>query len=170
MLAIGTGSVFGAQRRGRVKFVGGWGFRLGDQASGAVMGHALLVKALLAHDGLLPAETLLRDVVAEAGGPAGLVAQMAEAPPSDYARYMPRILEAAARGETAASAILSDADRILGKAVDLLGTGGPDLPVCFLGGMGGVFAQRLQPLLGGRITPPVGSALDGALALARDMV
>ena len=49
--AIGTGSVFGVQRGGGVRMIGGWGFQLGDHGSGAAMGRALCVRALLAHDG-----------------------------------------------------------------------------------------------------------------------
>ena len=49
--AIGTGSVFGAQRAGAVRMIGGWGFQLGDHGSGAVMGRSLCARALLAHDG-----------------------------------------------------------------------------------------------------------------------
>ena len=53
--ALGTGSIFGVQRGGAVRMIGGWGFLLGDQGSGARMGRALLEAALLAHDGLLDA-------------------------------------------------------------------------------------------------------------------
>ncbi len=50
--AIGTGSVYGVQRGGAVRIIGGWGFLLGDQGSGAWIGRSLLEAALLAHDGL----------------------------------------------------------------------------------------------------------------------
>jgi glucosamine kinase len=36
--AIGTGSVFGVQRAARIRQIGGWGFALGDEGSGAVLG------------------------------------------------------------------------------------------------------------------------------------
>ncbi|HEU0222349.1 MAG TPA: BadF/BadG/BcrA/BcrD ATPase family protein, partial [Paracoccaceae bacterium] len=51
--AIGTGSVFGLQRHGVLRMIGGWGFQLGDQGSGARMGRALYEAALLAHDGMI---------------------------------------------------------------------------------------------------------------------
>ena len=50
--AIGTGSVYGVQRGGGVRMIGGWGFLLGDQGSGAGSAGSLLEAALLAHDGL----------------------------------------------------------------------------------------------------------------------
>ena len=39
--ALGTGSVFGVQRGGEVRMIGGWGFLLGDQGSGARIGREL---------------------------------------------------------------------------------------------------------------------------------
>jgi hypothetical protein len=41
------------------------------------------------------------------------------------------------------------------------------LAVCFLGGLGQVFAQRLAWQLQGLIREPAGTGLDGALLLAR---
>jgi glucosamine kinase len=169
-LVTGTGSVFGVQKGGRVRFIGGWGFRLGDQASGANMGRELLIRALLAHDGLVPCDPLLREVVEEAGGPEALVARMADAPAADHAAYLPRILKAAEEGQPASRAILAEADQVLAHAIEVLAEGRPNVPVCFLGGIGPVFAERLAPIYSGRIRPPAGSALDGALALARGMV
>lgn len=168
-LVTGTGSVFGVQLDGVVRFIGGWGFRLGDQASGGCMGRALLTRALLAQDGLLPREPLLREVVDEAGGPEALVARMTDAPAADHAAYMPRLLRAAEAGEGTAQAILAEADQELVCAIECLGKGRPDLPICCLGGLGPVFAQRLALVYPGRIRPAVGTALDGALALARTM-
>ena len=82
--AIGTGSVFGVQRGGGVRMIGGWGFQLGDHGSGAGMGRALCVQALLAHDGEVERTPVLARLVAEHGGPAGIVAwgkATAPAPP-----------------------------------------------------------------------------------------
>jgi len=164
--AIGTGSVFGAQRGGHIETIGGWGFRLGDQASGAWMGRALCERALLAHDGLAERSPLLEAVLAEHGGPAGLVAFGQGAAPADFARYAPRLLEAAEAGDAAASAIVATAETDVARAIDRLMREGP-LPVCFLGGLGAVFAERLAGRYPGRIRTPRGSGLDGALLLAR---
>ncbi len=165
---LGTGSVFGVQRSGVVRMIGGWGFVLGDQGSGARIGRALYEAALLAHDGLAEATPLLRTVIDEAGGPAGLVSFGQRAQPADFARQVPRILEAAAAGDAAAAAILADADRAVTRAIDRLQADGP-LPVCFLGGLGPVFAARLAERYKGLIRAPLGTALDGALALAREV-
>ncbi len=65
-------------------------------------------------------------------------------------------------------AILAAAKGHVARAIDRLMAEGP-VPVCFLGGLGPAFAGRLAARYGGLIRPPAGSALDGALALARTL-
>ena len=166
--AIGTGSVFGVQRGGIERMIGGWGFQLGDHGSGAVIGRGLCVAALLAHDGEAEATPVLARLLAEHGGPAGIVAWGGAAAPRDFARLVPRVLDAAGEGDPAASAILARAEADVARAIDRLMADGA-LPVAFLGGLGPVFAARLAARFGGLIRPPKGSGLDGALRLAREL-
>ena len=81
---------------------------------------------------------------------------------------MPAILDALAAGDPAAAAIVAEADAAVARAIDRLQADGA-LPVCFLGGLGPTFAERLAPRYPGLIRPPLGTALDGALAMARSM-
>ncbi len=162
--AIGTGSVFAVQRAGAVRAIGGWGLVLGDEASGAWLGRALLSAALQAEDGLRPMTELLRAVLQESGGAAALVDFARRAAPPDFAGHAPRLLQAA--DDPASVEILAAADDWIVRSVDQL-RGGEDLPVTFLGGLGAVFAERLRPRYGAAIRPAKGSALDGALWLAR---
>ena len=59
--AIGTGSVFAAQRGGQMRQIGGWGLVLGDEAFAVLSGNAKdkLVQQAIAMD------TVVRDAVAE---------------------------------------------------------------------------------------------------------
>jgi glucosamine kinase len=160
---VGTGSVFTGQQGGEITQIGGWGFQLGDEASGAWLGHALLARALHAADGLAEMTPLLSTVIAEAGSPEALVDFARTAVPADYARYAPRLFDTR---DAAAAAILAEADLWLSRAIDRLAAGA-DTPVTFLGGLGPAFARRLGPRYRGRIRPAQGTALDGALHLAR---
>jgi len=164
--AIGTGTVYGVQRGGTVRMIGGWGFLLGDQGSGAWIGRRLLEEALLAHDGLVGESPLLLAVVREAGGPAGLLAIGQRARPADFAAYGQRVHVASLDGDPGAEAIVAEAERHVAGAVDALLVEGP-VPVCFLGGLGAVFAARLADRYAGLVRAPEGNALDGALRLAR---
>lgn len=161
---VGTGSVFACQNGGAVRVIGGWGLVLGDEASGAWMGRDLLSQALRAADGLVPLSPLLAEVTTEMGGPEAIVRLAKDARPVDFGRFAPRIV--AAPEDPAAAAILTDADRWVRRYIDHLQTG--SLPICFLGGLGAVFAARLAPLYPGLIRPAAGSALDGALRMARE--
>ncbi len=163
---LGTGSIFISQRDGVAATVGGWGFALGDHGSGAWLGRRIMERALLAYDRLAPMTPLLDAVVAQAGGPDALVAFAAGARPSEFARYAPRVFAAAADGDAAASATLAEADASIVAAIARLRDGSVT-PICFLGGLGPLYAARHKARYGGAIHAPRGAPIDGALAMAR---
>ena len=164
--AIGTGSVHASQRDGAVRRIGGHGFLLGDEGSGAWMGRRLLARALQAHDGLVPDSDLLRAVRAEFGGPAPMIAAARSAHPGEFARHAPRIIAADAAGDSAGVEILTAATEEIARAISVL-QGDDPLPVAFAGGLGEVFAGRLRDRW--TVVKAQGSALDGAIGLAREL-
>ncbi|PCD75917.1 BadF/BadG/BcrA/BcrD ATPase family protein [Pseudothioclava arenosa] len=158
--AIGTGSVFVRRQGPETRMIGGHGFLLGDEGSGAVLGRSLLQAALRAEEGRAPLTPLLCAVLEELGGPNGLMTFARDARPADFAALAPRLIDSA---DPAAEAILREATEEVAAIIAHLQ---PEtaLPVVFLGGLGPSYATRLGarwPAL-----PPRGSALDGALALA----
>ncbi|MDT8857922.1 BadF/BadG/BcrA/BcrD ATPase family protein [Paracoccaceae bacterium Fryx2] len=159
--ALGTGSVFAVQRAGVLRQIGGWGLVLGDEASGAWIGRALLARALRADDGFVPMTPLLQEVLAGMDGPKGVVSFALAARPAYFAALAPRVTGS---DDPAAVAVMGMALDEVAAAIDLL-QAGEALPVVFLGGLGGVFAARLD----GRwpIRAPLGNGLDGALWMAR---
>ena len=159
--AVGTGSVFAVQRRGQVRQIGGWGLVLGDEGSGAWIGRALCAAALRAVDGFRDLTPLLQDVLSEHGGALGLVSFSLAAKPVDFARLAPRAI---ASSDPAAVAVMTGAETAVAEAVDLLQEG-ESLPVVFLGGLGPTYEARLFGHW--RAIAPLGTALDGALWLAR---
>jgi glucosamine kinase len=159
--AIGTGSVFAEQRTGRVRQIGGWGLALGDEGSGAVLGRALLARALRALDGAVPMSPLLEAVLKEFVTPEALVTFSLGAKAADYAAFAPRVV---ASDDAAARAIMAQAvEEVRGSLVALQGNAA--LPVTFIGGLGPVYAARITDW---PQRPAAGSALDGALLLARE--
>lgn len=166
--AIGTGSVYGAQRGGRVRMTGGWGFQLGDLGSGAVLGRSLCSEALLAHDGEAAMTDLLADILARHGGPAGLVDWGKAASPAEFARLVPDILAASDGGDPVARGLLLRADTEITRAIDNLSASEP-IRIAFLGGLGAVFSRRLGARYPGRIREARGTGLDGALMMARSL-
>ncbi len=162
--ALGTGSVFGIQRSGKVRQIGGWGLVLGDEGSGAWIGRALLSRALRAVDGFVPMTPLLAEVIAEHEGAEGVVTFSLGAKPVDFARFAPRLVGSS---DPAALAIMDRASADVAEAVDLL-QDGKALPVVLLGGLGPVYAERLGGLW--TLQQSKGTALDGALWLAYEGV
>ncbi len=161
--AIGTGSVFAAQRGGQVRQIGGWGLVLGDEGSGAWIGRAILSAALRAVDGFQPMTPLLAALIDTHGGPSGVVSFSLSAKPGEFARLAPQVLDSA---DPAAQAVMAKAAADVAAAITLL-QGAEALPVVCLGGLGPAYAARLAGRW--RMEAAKGSALDGALALARDL-
>jgi glucosamine kinase len=160
--AIGTGSFFGRQAGGSRRFIGGWGYQLGDEASGAWLGRRLLSAVLHAEDALRPASPLTEAVGARFGGPADIVAFAGQARPGEVARLAADI--AAHADDPVAAALLREGAEWILRAIRALGWT-PGEGLCLLGGLGPAYA----PHLGVPVTPPRGSALDGALTLAAEI-
>lgn len=163
--ALGTGSVFAVQRGGQVHVIGGWGYQLGDEASGAWLARRMLARALRAVDGFHPLTPLLRAVTQDLGGTDGVVEFARISTPAEMATLARRVVDHP--DDPTAAALLAEADAAIVEAVELL-RGASDLPVAFLGGLGDVFAARLAghwPLIA-----PLGTATDGALWMAREGV
>lgn len=160
--ALGTGSVFAVQRGGSIRQIGGRGLVLGDEASGAWIGRAVLSAALRGVDGFRPLTPLIGAVLEEMGGPDGVVAFSLRARPVDFAALAPRVVDS---GDPAAVDIMARAEADVIEAVHVL-QDGADLPVVFLGGLGTVFARRVAGRFS--VQDALGTALDGALILARE--
>jgi glucosamine kinase len=160
--AIGTGSVFVRQTRGVIRQIGGWGFVLGDEGSGAWLGRNLLRQALRAAEGFSQDTPLLRRTRHEQGGTEGVIAFSLAARPADFAALAPGLLDSE---DPAARALVAEATADVAGCVAVLQTD-PALPVTFISGLGAQYADRLAGRW--RIAPACGSALDGALLLARE--
>lgn len=160
--AIGTGSFLGRQADGGFRGIGGWGFEIGDQASGAWLGRRCLEEVMLSLDGIGAATALTQAILARFGDdPAAIVAHSMAARPADFAGLAPDILAAAGAGDPLGSRLMTEGAGYILKGLAALGwTQGE--PLCLTGGLGPAYAAWIgQP-----VVPAQGSALDGALALA----
>ncbi len=68
VIIVGTGSAAMALVNGQRHQAGGWGFHIGDQMSGAIIGRELVRYTVEANDGLLPKSPLTDAVTARLGG------------------------------------------------------------------------------------------------------
>lgn len=165
LVSVGTGSVLASRRCGGLTRIGGWGLQISDQASGAWLGRALLERTLLCHDGLEVHSALTRAVLEDLGGTAmDLVHFAAKARPVDFANLAPRIMSAS--GDEHGASLLRQGADYLGRALVHLDPGA-QAPVCLTGGLGPAYAGFLTEPVQVRLVVPKGTALDGALLLAR---
>ncbi len=163
---LGTGSVFGAKSGGEIRIIGGWGFLLGDQASGARLGRALLEETLLAHDGIVLGSALTEAILARfQEDPREIVVFGKRARPADFGAFAPEVFAYAEKGDAVAGRILADAVGWIEASLDAVMPEGCDR-VCLLGGLGQPYAPYLSEPFRNLLRPPLGNALDGALALA----
>lgn len=162
LAAMGTGSVFAVQRGGVLRQVGGRGFLMGDEGSGAVLGRALLALAMRAEDGFADMTPLLQQILEESGGIEGIIRFGNSARPADFAAFAPRIVS----GEDPAARQVFDLAVAEVRHILTVLQGDEPLPVVFVGGLGPAYAARLTDW---PQRPAMGSGTDGALLMARQM-
>ena len=166
---IGTGSVFASRANGKFRQLGGWGFQLGDQAGGARLGRSALEQTLLAHDGIRSSSDLTQAMLARFGSAPEITEFARKAAPSAFAALAPEVVAAAQGGDEVALEIVEQACRYVAKAVGVVSFDGI-LPVTMIGGL----SQSLIPFLPGslkvKLVPSAGSALDGAVRMALELL
>ena len=168
VLIVGTGSCGLALIGGQEVRIGGWGFPISDEGSGAWIGLEALRLALRVHDGLAPESSLAARVLAGfEEDPEAMVIWLGRARPRDYAALAPTVLEEAPRDEGAARIVKNAAVALAGLAEALLAAGAPRLSI--MGGLAAPLMPYFPASLSGRLHPPKGDALEGALMLARGL-
>jgi glucosamine kinase len=166
ILILGTGSV-GLIKRGEDSFsIGGYGFPISDEGSGAALGLSAIRHALRALDGRTRPTPLSQAITKQFDHAIPrVIAWMDDAAPGDYASFAPLVMDYADNGDEIALSIVRDAALHVERFIETIVAKGAAR--CVL--MGGL-AERIKPWLRVRIVAnlqePMGDALDGALILA----
>lgn len=186
VVIIGTGSAAMSIVGGKRYQAGGWGFHIGDQMSGAILGRELVRRTVEANDGLLPGSPLTDAVREKLGGstdaimdwsfpqdPRGPAPSAAGAPstllgraPAEYGALIPLFFDYYEKGDPVARELM---DLELGE-IDKYVAWFKARGVTRMAAVGG-FGTRLYPLMieryGDFIVRPVAEPLHGAVILAR---
>lgn len=167
VVALGTGSIGEALwPDGRRHTVGGWGFGIGDEGSGAWLGLRAMRIAHRAQDGRAPAGPLAQQLFAQAGrSREQLLAWTERAGQSAYASLAPLVFEMEMQDPAAAS-LVADAVEALCAHVRALDPSGV-LPLVVTGSVGLRLRPRLPAPLHARLVEPEGESADGALLALR---
>lgn len=167
IVIVGTGSIGFALVGGREIRVGGYGFPISDEGSGADLGLHAIKLALRAYDERNVATSFTREVMARfRDDPFEAVAWMDKATATDYAAFAPLVIRHADDGDPVARRIVRDAAEQIDELVRrLVECGAPR--IALLGGLASPIQLWLAPDVQRRIVPIEGDAVDGALLLAR---
>ncbi|KRB28212.1 N-acetylglucosamine kinase [Mesorhizobium sp. Root695] len=167
IVIAGTGSIGLGFVDGRDLRVGGYGFPISDEGSGAHLGLKAVQLALRAHDGRHERTALLAEMMQRfEGDPMEAVAWMDRASATDYAALAPMVLRHADQGDPAGRRIVQSAAEQVDTLVRVLfGKGAPR--VTLLGGLASPLEPWLSPDVRRRLKPADGDAVSGAIILAK---
>ncbi|MEQ1901957.1 MAG: BadF/BadG/BcrA/BcrD ATPase family protein [Devosia sp.] len=187
VIIVGTGSAAMAVSKGMRHQCGGWGFHIGDQMSGAILGRELVRRTVEATDGLVSGSPLTQAVLARFGGTNDAImdwsfpkddkpaAPTSGAPntllgraPAEFGALMPLFFEYFERGDAVAIELMDLQLSYIDNYVRWFKARGVDR----MAAVGG-FGTRLYPLMVARygdfIVPPQHEPLHGAVILAKQI-
>lgn len=167
-IIVGTGSAALAVVNGQRLQCGGWGFHIGDQMSGAILGRELVRWAVEAGDGLVEGSPLTDAVVEKLGGDLDAVMDWSfrDRRPADYGALIPMFFDYFEKGDAVAKKLMAIELGYIDEYVNWFKKRGVER----MAAVGG-FGTRLYPLLveryGDFIVTPKHEPLHGAVILAK---
>jgi glucosamine kinase len=167
IVVLGTGSVGFARVKGRELRIGGYGFPISDEGSGADLGLQAVRLALRAYDGRVRPTSFLLEVMERLGPDAlTLVAWAEQATATEYASLAPVALSHAEAGDPFAGEIVAEGARHVNVLIrSLVEFGAPRISL--LGGLASRLVRWLSPDVLHFLSPPEADGVAGALLLAR---
>ncbi len=166
IVVAGTGTIGWGRIGSRHYRVGGWGFPVSDEGSGAWIGCEAARRVLWAHDGRIAWSGSLREIYAAFhSGPHELVRWMSAAKPRDFGQLAKTVAVHALDGDPVASELM----RLAATHIETLAMRLDDFGMKRIALVGGL-AAAIEPWLSAEIrrllVEPDGDALAGALHLA----
>lgn len=168
-LAIGTGSVLHwMDEHGKTKMAGGWGFPMGDEASGAWLGAQLINAYLWYYDNQRAADNMplvFKTLETRMGREVSdIQVWSTKTNSTELASLAPDIVAAAELGCELANSILDHGAELLQHLLDIAPS---SLPLYLIGGLGDTYLPRLDPIVRDRYHPPHGDALSGLYTISQ---
>jgi len=151
--APGTGSFFISRKDGEVRRLGGWGFVLGDEASGARLGRRLFELTLHAFDNIREHSDLTQEILAEFAGDPSKMVQFANA--------------AGEAGDAVGELLMQEGADWIATALRVLGYEA-GLKVVLWGGLSQCYVPYLPEDISSDMVEPLGGGMSGAVRIARD--
>jgi glucosamine kinase len=166
IVVCGTGSI-GITYKGHTIRVGGYGFPVSDEGSGAHIGLNAIRYSLRTLDGRAKPTAFAQEVLERFNSDPALVVRWSEtARPGDYAAFAALVIKHSEAGEPAATNLLRDAAvHIAGLVEAVLMRGAPR--VALVGGLVPFLKPHIPPATAARLTEPQADAMAGGILLAK---
>ena len=166
LVSTGTGTIIATCQAQKLRYVGGWGFHVSDQASAAWLGRLALDRTLQCHDKVLGHTDMTRKLLAHFNSdPNAIVTFSMSASPSDYGSFSPLVVDAATKGDALGLELMRDGADYITRGLTALGFKEGDA-LCLTGGVGPHYAPFLGQDLTGRIVQTKRTAVEGAFHMA----
>jgi len=166
-LAVGTGSVLHwVDETGHISMVGGWGYPVGDEGSGAWLGTRLINGYLWQRDSgvsgkqLAPVFQLLENRIGKSTSDVQDWTTCTRS--TELASLAPLIVTAADQGDSIAIGLLDDG---AAQCEKLLSLAPQSLAIYLVGGLAKTYRSRFTKAVTKRLEIPHGTALDGLFSL-----
>lgn len=170
LVIAGTGSAGLARVKGKNIGIGGRGFALGDDGSGARIGWDALRQALLAADGIRQHTQLTHKLMAKFDNdPLAVTRWSATAKSSDYAALTPIIFSLAEKGDSVALPIIKNAGRAITDLAHAISRQGVTR-IALVGGMAVAILPYVLTSSEFLMVDPANDATDGAIIMAGGVI
>ena len=168
LIITGTGSSAYVKTASTAKILGGHGFPLGDEASGAWLGWQALQCALHSLDGLIAPNKLTQETCTTLGLHTceALVAHCLHFRSVDYAALAPLVIKQATSGEPVSKAIMQKGSEYLTRLFTRIQSFEPGR-VAMTGGLAPLWRPWLHPNVQAGLAEPLATPTQGAIWLAR---
>jgi glucosamine kinase len=167
IVIVGTGSCGIGRIEGRELKVGGYGFPISDEGSGADLGLRAMRESMRAYDGRLQSTLLTKELLARFDNdPIQVIAWMDQATATEYATLAPVVFRHADQGDFVARRVVQNSVEHINDMVRALTDAGTPA-VSLIGGLSSILMPWLAPDVRRRLVDPIGDALAGAIALAK---
>lgn len=166
IVVCGTGSIGITYDKSTIR-VGGYGFPVSDEGSGAHIGLNAIRYALRTLDGRAKSTTFANEILERFQSDPAVVIRWSEtASATEYAAFATIVIKHAALGEPAATNLLRDAAvHIAGLVEAVLSRGAPR--VALVGGLVEFLKPYIPVATAARLTEPAADAMAGGILLAR---
>jgi glucosamine kinase len=166
IVVCGTGSI-GITYKGKTIRVGGYGFPVSDEGSGAHIGLNAIRYSLRTLDGRANPSAFAQEILERFSSDPAIVIRWSEtASATDYAAFAELVIRHASAGEPAARNLLRDAAvHIAGLAEAVLARGAPR--VALVGGLVEFIRPFIPEATAARLTSPQADAMAGGILLAK---